>query len=116
MAAACLVGAVALVLSGHGGPVSLMGGFTSHLDLDGGALKGLEAAASIYPSRARMGGYADAAPRVPRVLAAQIDRSRQAAAKQQMLADFDRKARKQMAKDGMKTQDYGFLTDAAGTL
>mmetsp|Transcript_14376 Transcript_14376/g.28679 ORF Transcript_14376/g.28679 Transcript_14376/m.28679 type:complete len:150 (+) Transcript_14376:22-471(+) len=115
LATACLVAAVVLIYSGHTGQVSLMEGFTAHLDLDKGALRGLEAAAGVRRPAARRGGYDDATPRLPKILAAAEYRGQGEETKSQMLASFDKKQSKnKMAREGMATSDYGEMTDAAG--
>lgn len=67
--------------------------------------------------------YSDAAPRIPQVLSAQFQRRRPSAislrsqGRDQMLSDeSSRQERKQEAEEGLHTQDYNYLTDAAGTL
>ena len=117
LAGACLVGAAALTATGGGSRVALAGGFTSHLDMDKGTLSGLEAAANAFPSRASVGGFTDAAPHVPRILAAQWARDNRASTvgNSQMLSSaFDKKSKHQLAVEGMQTSDYADMTDAAG--
>ncbi len=102
----------------------IQGGYTSHLDLDHGALAALEATAggSGDDDGDYSSAFSDAAPKLPQILAAQINgRARRATQLQQgrdeMLSDEPRHERQQEeARDGLHTQDYNYLTDAAGTL
>ncbi|EKX36682.1 hypothetical protein GUITHDRAFT_117107 [Guillardia theta CCMP2712] len=112
VALGCIALAVLLIQAGAAKSVSLYGGFTSNLDLDKGTLSALEAVAG--PASGRRGGiaFSDAAPRVPRILAAQMQRR---SASQQMLASMNSKrSEADKVADGMRTQDYMDLTDAAG--
>jgi hypothetical protein len=90
------------------------GGYTAHLDLDTGTLKGLEAAAGDFTtSRARRGGFSDATPHLPSILTAQFQRQ-QGRAQTQELAGI-KGNKDDMAKEGMRTEDYESMTDAAGS-
>lgn len=121
IAATCLALSGALVASGAGGETELS--FTSHLDLDKGALSALENAASGHgPSRGRHErAYADAQPRLPAVLKARFNNlmARESGAvgddNSEMLASMSGKEDKQAeATEGMHTTDYKDMTDAAG--
>jgi len=94
-------------------PLHVQGGYTAHLDLDTGTLKGLEAAAGDFTTHRARGGFDDAAPHMPSILAAQMDRQ-QGRAETQALAGLSGN-KDDMAKEGMRTQDYEGLTDAAGS-
>jgi hypothetical protein len=94
-------------------PLHVQGGYTAHLDLDTGTLKGLEAAAGDFTTHRARGGFDDAAPHMPSILAAQMDRQR-GRAQTQALAGLSGN-KNDMAKEGMRTQDYEGLTDAAGS-
>ncbi len=102
----------------------LQGGYTSHLDLDHGALAALESTTgeSGDDDGDYSSAFSDAAPRLPQILAAQVNgRARRATQLQQgrdeMLSDEPRHERQQEeAREGLHTQDYNYLTDAAGTL
>ena len=90
------------------------GGYTAHLDLDTGTLKGLEAAAGDFSTRsARRGGFSDASPHLPSILSAQFKRQ-QGRAETQELAGI-KGDKDDMAKEGMHTEDYESMTDAAGS-
>ena len=100
------------------------GGYTSHLDLDHGALAALEATAGeSNDDEDYSSAFSDASPRIPQVLAARMGhRTRRAASlgdqgQDQMLSErSSREERKAEAEEGLHTQDYNYLTDAAGTL
>ena len=104
--------------------VQWQGGFTRHLDLDQGALAALEATAGPGDSDDDdySQAFSDSTPTVPRILAARMDSRRHHVSldgfsRSQMLAGVSRKeSRLQQAKEGFQTQDYNYLTDAAGTL
>ena len=82
---------------------NLQGGYTAHLDLDTGTLKGLEAAAGDFTTnRARRGGFSDATPHLPSILSAQFKRQ-QGRAETQELAGI-KGNNDDMAKEGMHTE------------
>jgi hypothetical protein len=104
--------------------VHCQGGFTSHLDLDHGALAALEATAgqSNDDGDEDASAFSDASPRVPQVLSAQLQRQTRAVSlrsqgRDEMLSDeSSSEERKREAEEGLHTQDYNVLTDAAGTM
>lgn len=112
LAAGCIALAVLLVATG-GKETILLGGFTAHLDLDAGTLKGLEAAAGDHTTHWARGGFQDAMPHMPAILRAQKRRQR-GRAQTQLLAGI-KGDKNSMAREGMHTEDYESMTDAAGS-
>ena len=122
IAASCLALSGALVMGGTGRTEL---SFTSHLDLDKGALSALENAASGGRSDfGRKVAFADTRPKMPRIMKAALKArvnnlmAREAgsvgADDSEMLALKGVSSSRDEAKEGMKTTDYEDLTDAAG--
>merc|ERR1719263_385366 len=117
LAVGCIALASLIVASGDEEPAVLLGGYTAHLDLDTGTLKGLEAAAGVQAGeyttrRSARGCFDDATPHLPAILAAQQKREA-SRAQTQVLAGI-KGNKEEMAAEGMHTEDYESMTDAAG--